>query len=313
MVTEIDWRTLKLFDLSKARVRIAMKDRSILPALIKVTNEDWVFTISVAVNGVEDDRRGSVMGDSTWEIFASHSGTGGGRRAERDKSMAEGSFHVGEAGRKKKGGERIMAEVHPVGTRGKRGQEVGNNWFLSPLFEFKKTAGSKKLNIGPVGTKKTGVARADRDEAFSGEGGRAFERKAQSLPIPSPLNVAKVGCNLKVLSWLGQRIGGKKPSDKMGSSRSEEVSAVGKGKVVSVELDIQTRGSAKKEAKIGSKKLWNTLFPPSFDRRQGLRSRSEPLLHGKPSSDSEEFPKEETFGARSQSERGFSASPLFFC
>ena len=48
-VTEIDWRTLKLFDLSKARVRIAMKDKSVLPALLEVTNEDWVFTVSVVV------------------------------------------------------------------------------------------------------------------------------------------------------------------------------------------------------------------------------------------------------------------------
>ncbi|RVX11607.1 hypothetical protein CK203_015798 [Vitis vinifera] len=39
-MTEIDWRTLKLFDLSKVRVRIAMKDRSILPALIEVIGED---------------------------------------------------------------------------------------------------------------------------------------------------------------------------------------------------------------------------------------------------------------------------------
>ena len=39
-VIEIDWRTLKLFDLSKARVRIAMKDRSVLLALIEVTYRD---------------------------------------------------------------------------------------------------------------------------------------------------------------------------------------------------------------------------------------------------------------------------------
>ena len=61
-VTEIDWRTLKLFDLSKARVRIAMKDRSVLLALIEVIDGDWVFRMSVAVVGVEDVRRGSVMG-----------------------------------------------------------------------------------------------------------------------------------------------------------------------------------------------------------------------------------------------------------
>ena len=39
-VIEIDWRTLKLFDLSKTRVRIAMKDRSVLLALIEVTYRD---------------------------------------------------------------------------------------------------------------------------------------------------------------------------------------------------------------------------------------------------------------------------------
>ena len=81
-VTEIDWRTLKLFDLSKARVRIAMKDRLVLPALLEVTNEDWVFTVSVVVVQDEDGRRGSVKGESTREAFAFHSRTGGGRRGE---------------------------------------------------------------------------------------------------------------------------------------------------------------------------------------------------------------------------------------
>ena len=61
-------------------VRIAMKDRLVLPALIEVTDGGWVFTISVVVVGVEDVQRGSVMGESTREAFASHSGTGGGRR-----------------------------------------------------------------------------------------------------------------------------------------------------------------------------------------------------------------------------------------
>ena len=124
-----------------------------------------------------------------------------------------------------------MAKVFPVGTHGKKGQEVGNSWFLPPSLP---SLNSKKLNIGQVGTKKAGVARAGGDEAFSDENGQAFERKAQSLPNPSLLTVAKVGCNLKGPSWLGQRKGGKKPFDKMGLLRSEEASAVGKGKVVSV-------------------------------------------------------------------------------
>ncbi|RVW96283.1 hypothetical protein CK203_020791 [Vitis vinifera] len=37
-VTEIDWRTLKIFYLSKARVRVVMKERSVLPALIEVVD-----------------------------------------------------------------------------------------------------------------------------------------------------------------------------------------------------------------------------------------------------------------------------------
>ena len=64
-VTEIDWGTLKLFDLSKARVRIAMKDRSVLSALIEMTDGDWVFRVSVVVVGNEDGQRGSVKGEST--------------------------------------------------------------------------------------------------------------------------------------------------------------------------------------------------------------------------------------------------------
>ena len=88
---------------------------------------------------------------------------------------------------------------------------------------------------------------------------------------------------------------------------------MGKGKGVSIDPVVQTRGSAKKEVKFGSKKLWTTLFPPSFDRRQRFQSRNEPILLGKPSSDSEELPKKEAFGAGAQWERGFSASPIIFC
>ena len=69
---------MKLFDLSKARVRITMKGRSILPTLIEVIDEDWVFTISVVVVRVEEVRRGRAMGESTWNVFESHSRTSGG-------------------------------------------------------------------------------------------------------------------------------------------------------------------------------------------------------------------------------------------
>ena len=65
-VTEIDWRTLKLYDLCKARVRVVMKERSILLALIEVLDEEWEFTILAAVAGEEDVKRGRDMGESTW-------------------------------------------------------------------------------------------------------------------------------------------------------------------------------------------------------------------------------------------------------
>ena len=39
-MTKIDWRTLKLFDLCKARVRILMKERTVLPTLIEVLDGD---------------------------------------------------------------------------------------------------------------------------------------------------------------------------------------------------------------------------------------------------------------------------------
>ncbi|RVW19586.1 hypothetical protein CK203_115950 [Vitis vinifera] len=214
--------------LSKARIRIAMKDRSVLPALIEVIDGDWMFTISVAMVGDEEVRKGRAMGESTRVVVESHSGTGGGRWEERVRSTAGGSFRVGEVGRKKKKEERRSPDVLPVGTRAKRGQAMGNNWF---------SLNSKKLNFGPY-----------------------WDR-----------------------GW-----------------QAEEAAVGGKGKGVSNDHDVQTRGSVKKEVKSGSKKLWTTLFPPSSDRRQGSRSHSEPLLLRKPLSDSEELPKEEAFGEKAK-------------
>ena len=195
---------------------------------------------------------------------------------------------LAERRRKKKGGQ---PDVLPVGTRAKRGQAMGNNWF---------SLNSKKLNFGRIGTEMAGVATAGEDEAFSDEKGQAFEREAQSLPNFSPLNVAKMGCNLEGSLRLGQGEGEKKPSEKQVLSRREEAAVGGKGKGVSNDHDVQTRGSVKKEVKFGSKKLWTTLFPPSSDRRQGSRSHSEPLLLRKPLSDSEELPKEEAFGEKAK-------------
>ena len=128
-------------------------------------------------------------------------------------------------------------------------------------FELKK-----KMNNGPIGFKETGGVRVSGDKVSSDEGCRATERKAQSLSKPSPL-IAKVGCNIKGPSGLGQSIGGKKIDDKKVSLRREEdSSAVGKGKATSIVPKVQSNSSMKKEVKFGSKKLWPTLFPLSSDR-----------------------------------------------
>ena len=154
-VTEIDWQTLKLFDLCKARVRILMKERSVLSALIEVLDGGWVFTISVAVVGVEEVRRGREMGESTQEDFVPHSWTCGGRRVERDRSTTDGSSSVGVVGKMKKAGESQKAETIPVGTHGKRGLEVVNSWFLPSSSSI---LNSNKQRLGPVGLKQVGEA-----------------------------------------------------------------------------------------------------------------------------------------------------------
>ena len=143
-----------------------MKDRSILSALIEMTDGDWVFTVSVVVVGDENGQRGSIKGESTWEAFASHSGTGGGRRVERVRSTVGGRCRVKEDSRMRKGGERDMATFLSEGTRGKGGQ-----------IPSLPNMNSNKTDDGLVGTEETGGVRAEGDEASAIEGYRAYKRK----------------------------------------------------------------------------------------------------------------------------------------
>ena len=134
-------------------MKILMKERSILPALIEVLDRGWVFTISVAVVGVEDDRRGREMGDSTREDYEPHSWTGGRRLVEKAKSMANGWSSVGATGKVKEGGESQENEDVSVGTHGKRRVEVGNSWF-QPSSSL--NLNSNKERTGPIGPKQVG-------------------------------------------------------------------------------------------------------------------------------------------------------------
>ncbi|RVW92839.1 LINE-1 retrotransposable element ORF2 protein [Vitis vinifera] len=146
-----------------------MKERSVLLALLEVTDGDWVFTVAVVVVGEEDCRRGSVQGESTREAFASNTRTGGGRRVEKIRSMAGGRCRVEEDNRTRKGEERGMAVVVAEGTRSKgvQAQSLPN-------------LNSNKKDVGPVEKKEGGGERAGGDEASAVEDCRAYERKAQT-------------------------------------------------------------------------------------------------------------------------------------
>ena len=98
-MTEIDWRTLKLFDLSKARVKVVMKERSVLPALIEVVDGGWDFTVSVAVAVKEEGWQVREMGESTRESAETHMGTVGSKREEKGRSTAGKGTSVGAVGR----------------------------------------------------------------------------------------------------------------------------------------------------------------------------------------------------------------------
>ncbi|KAJ9678119.1 hypothetical protein PVL29_022880 [Vitis rotundifolia] len=295
-VIEIDWRTLKLFDLSKARVRIAMKDRSVLPALLEVTDGDWVFTIAVVVVGEEADRRGNVKGKSTREALASNTGTGGGGQVERIRSTAGGSCRVGEDNRTRKGGERGKAVSIAGGTRGK-----------GVLAQSLPSLNSNKMEDGPGEKEEAGGDGAEGDEASATEGGRAFERKAQ--PLSKSLD--KVGCSFSP-SGLGLSPRGEVFLEKeMPVQKGKGPCAAGKGKTVFGCLEAQSSSLAKKKATIGSKKLWSILLPPSPMCQQSLRCRSEPVLSGKDQPDNDENPVDEALRADLHAVRGPRASPHF--
>ncbi|RVW91069.1 hypothetical protein CK203_039949 [Vitis vinifera] len=99
-----------------------------------------------------------------------------------------------------------------------------------------------------------------------------------------------------------------------GGRRVEKIKSTTGGRC-RVREDNRTRkgekGSRKKKTTIVSKKLWSILLPPSSERRQGLRCRSEPLLSEKGKVDIDENPKVEALRADYLVERGSSASPLF--
>ena len=128
---------MKLFDFSKARVRISMKEHVVLPALIEVKDGGWVFTISVAVVGAEDERRVRGMGESTRGRFESHLWIGGRSMVEKANPMAKGWSFNGDFGRIQGRVESQKGEDAIEGMRGQRSAFMGNNCIQpSPLFNL---------------------------------------------------------------------------------------------------------------------------------------------------------------------------------
>ena len=195
MVIEIDWRMVKLFDLSKARVRILMKERTVLPALIEVIDGGWVFTISVAVVGAEDERRVRGMGESTRGGSESCSWTSGRRLDEKANPMAKGWSFNEDVDRIQGGVESQKAKDASKGTCGKSAT-MGNNC-IQPSSPF--NLNSNKEGNGSFGPKLFGEDWAERGKAHSSfedwyrASNTVQEGRAHFSQEPRPLVEAKMG------------------------------------------------------------------------------------------------------------------------
>ena len=295
-VTEIDWRTLKFFYLSKARVRVVMKERSVLPTLIEVLDGGWDFTISVAVVGKEDGMQVREIGESTRHLAEAHSGTAGRKREDEDRSTAGKGSSAGAVDRTMewRGGQK--AKNAPGRTRGTNRMKVGNSW--PPTFF---SSNLKSLRAGGAGPRQASRVKAQSnlvDEIWASK----HLSRAQSFSKPRPLSETDVGWKREVprkgpIQLMGQELGGKQDRLSKGPSHRATHSAKGKAKVGYKESENQRKGST---VKCGSKKLWNVLLPSSSACRQGDRSREEPFTTERSPTGSDTLPLEDAFEAGTQ-------------
>ena len=192
-VTKIDWRTLKLFYLSKARVRVVMKERSVLPVLIEVLDGGWDFTISIAVAGKEYGMQVRKMGESTRHLVEAHTRTVGRKREEEDRSTVGKGSSVGVVGKTMewRGGQK--AENAPMKTRGTNRTTVGNNW---PPTSF--SSNSKSQRAGFVGPRQAGSVKAHSNLVAEIRASKHMT-KAHSFSKPNPQSEIDVGWKREVL------------------------------------------------------------------------------------------------------------------
>ena len=223
-VTKVAHDSLKLVDLSKVKLWVEMLPNVVLLALLEVEDEAWSFTVAVSVTeeDEEDDLFRSESTHSRDELMPA-----GGCVSQRPKNAEGlcGSTRDNECYRRRPFPRSRYRLLGPA--------EGNNNGPTKPEALFKARSvraqiGAKSLGppAGPifiqahktvarssstlqcaessakevplfVSSQGLVEARAGGDKAFSDENGWAFERKAQSLPNPSPLSAAIVGCNLK--------------------------------------------------------------------------------------------------------------------
>ncbi|KAJ9685290.1 hypothetical protein PVL29_017350 [Vitis rotundifolia] len=340
-VTKVAKETLKLVDLSKVKLWVEMLPNVILPALLEVEDGDWTFTVAVSVIG-EDEERVLITPESTRCRDKLVKEGGGVSQTSKNAEGLRGSIRDNECynrrlplrSRHRASGSNLASEMENGRGRSILGLEARNT--LGPIEPEGQSkaqpvrAQREKRRRGPpvdpgqrpvasssstlqreASSAKTAPMNAcypgpveDRagDEVIREGKGRAFVIEGQSLPNPSPL--AFVGCNLKGPSQLGLRLGGSTPS----VSRKEEDHAASKGKA-SV---LQTRSFEQKKEKTVSKEIWTTLFPLGSDSRQGFRSRSEPLVLRKSSTEGGGCLLGEELGSGPQTVRQSSASPMVF-
>ncbi|KAJ9689107.1 hypothetical protein PVL29_014651 [Vitis rotundifolia] len=340
-VTKAAKESLKFADLTKVKLWVEMCPNVVLPALLEVEDGAWTFTVAVSVTGdVKDDnitpesdrcRDGLVnMGGyvSQWSKNAERlRGRDNEYYSRRPLPQPHNRSKLASKREFSRGGRQLGSEegnfigltaFEPLNkTQTEKAQsgkilcgpqdEPSDSQAQLPSSSSRQQGGSSAKAILQSSSSSDPVIGRAGVAVLSGEGGRAFEIKAQSPPILGPPSDEVAGCVLKGPSRLGQILKGKKPSVEKDWPRREEDDAAARGKTP----EGQSRGFLQKEESAVTKRMWTTLFPPSSDCQQERRRRSEPIIPAKPPSASEVRPMEEDVAAGSQSRRDDTATPLF--
>ena len=126
----------------------------------------------------EDGRQVREIGESTWQLAESHTGTVGRKREEEGRSTTGKGFSVGAVGRTMewRGGQK--AENAPGRTCGKNRTSVGSSWSQPPLH-----SNSKRQRDGFARPKQAGGVKA---QPTLQDGFRASKYMTRAHPFSKP-------------------------------------------------------------------------------------------------------------------------------